>query len=192
MQRRGYMDDDLMQAVATGDEGAFDILVVRHRNWVYRLLHAFTHNPDQAEDLVQEVFCRVHVQAVHYTAQGQFVAWLKRIAVNMGKDYLTQQQRAAFVPLSEVQEMPDSNARTDPLASLMTQLVHDEVRDAILTLPDDQRLAVVMRFFGAMSVQEIAWAMKCPEGTIKSRLFHGLRRIRERVISRSDGEREPQ
>ena len=69
------------------------------------------------------------------------------------------------------------------------------MRGAILSLPDDQRLTIVMRYFGAMSVQEIAWAMKCPEGTIKSRLFYGLRRIRDLVAAGSaldsDSERIP-
>ena len=185
MHMGGHWEDDLMHAVVDGDEAAFDSLVRRHRNWVCRLLYAFTHDADQAEDLTQEVFCRVHRYAGQYTAQGQFLAWIKRIAVNVGKDFLTQKQKAALLPLSEFEDMPAESGDTDPLALLMAQEVREELRMAILSLPDDQRLTIVMRYFGVMSIQEIAWAMKCPEGTIKSRIFHGLRRIRETVAARS-------
>lgn len=191
MHRGENTEDDLMEAVVDGDEAAFDTLVRRHRNWVCRLLYAFTHNQDQAEDMTQEVFCRVHRHARQYTAQGQFLAWLKRIAVNVGKDFLVQKERANLIPLDDCQDMPEEDGSTDPLALLMAQEIREEMREAIFSLPDDQRLTIVMRYFGAMSVQEIAWAMKCPEGTIKSRLFYGLRRIRELVAPRSDSERIP-
>ncbi len=181
MHMRGHTDDDLMRAVTGGDENAFAILVGRHRNWVCRLLNAFTHDPDQAEDLAQEVFHRVHRHADQYKAQGQFVSWLKRIAVNLGKNFLAQKHRAVLVPLSECQQIAAEGGGTDPLALLMAQAVRSEMREAILSLPEGQRKAIVMRYFGAMSVQEIAAAMNCPEGTVKSRLFHGLRRIRSRM-----------
>ncbi len=184
-----HTEDDLMQAIANGDKPAFDTLVRRHRSWVYRLLRAFTHNHDEAEDLTQEVFFRVHRHAPQYTAQGQFIAWLKRIAVNIGNDFHAQRHKAAFIPLSECQDVPADQGSTDPLNMLMAQEISAELREAILSLPDDQRITLVMRYFGAMSVQEIAWAMKCPDGTTKSRLFHGLRRIREWVSAQSTQER---
>lgn len=190
MHMRGYTDDDLMRAVAGGDEDAFAILVGRHRNWVRCLLNAFTHDPDQAEDLAQEVFHRVHRHIGQYRAQGQFVPWLKRIAVNLGKTFLAQKHRAVLVPLSECQQIEAGGAGTDPLALLMAQAMHSELREAILSLPDGQRKVIIMRYFGAMSVQEIAAAMNRPEGTIKSRLFHGLRRIRSRMTPHSGEEGE--
>ena len=192
MHMRGHTDDDLMRAFAGGNEDAFAILVGRHRNWVCRLLNAFTHNPDQAEDLAQEVFRRVLQHAGRYRAQGQFVSWLKRIAVNQGKNFLTQKRRSILVPLSECQQIEAGGGCTDPLELLMAQAVRSEMREAILSLPESQKKAIVMRYFGAMSVQEIAAAMGCPEGTIKSRLFHGLRRLRLHMTPRSSEEGEEQ
>ena len=192
MHMRGHTDDDLMRAFAGGNEDAFAILVRRHRNWVCRLLNAFTHDPDMAEDMTQEVFHRVHRHAGRYRAQGQFVSWLKRIAVNQGKNFLAQKHRAVLVPLSECQQIEARDGCTDPLALLMAQAVRSEMRKAILSLPENQRKAIVMRYFGAMSVQEIAAAMHCPEGTIKSRLFHGLRRVRLHMTPHLDEEGEEQ
>ena len=192
MHTRGQTDDGLMAAARHGDEAAFAALVRRHRGWVCRLLCAFTRDPDQAEDLAQEVFCRVHRHAGRYAAQGQFVAWLKRIAVNQGRDWLDRDRRAAFVPLAECRDVPAAGGPADPLALLMAQAVRRELREAILALPDDQRVAIVMRYFGAMSVPEIAVALGCPDGTVKSRLFHGLRRIRARVAPRFDPPGDPE
>ena len=181
MHTRGDIDDGLMRAVAGGDEAAFAALVGRHRDWVCRLLNAFTHDLDQAEDLAQEVFRRVYRHADQYRAQGQFLSWIKRIAVNLGKNFLAQKHRAVLVPLSECQQIKAEGEGADPLLLLMAQAVRSELRVAILSLPEDQRKTIVMRYFGAMSVPEIAAAMDCPEGTVKSRVFHGLRRVRSRM-----------
>ena len=185
-----HTDDGLMQAVAAGDEAAFAVLVARHRNWVCRLLTAFTHSAEQAEDLAQEVFCLVHAHAGRYTAQGQFVAWLKRIAVNKGRDFRAQRRPPAPLPLAACREMPAPAAHFDPLTLLLAEVVRAELREAVLALPDAQRDAVVLRFFGAKSVAEIAAAQGCPEGTVKSRLFGGLRRIRASLASFPDSDPE--
>jgi RNA polymerase sigma-70 factor (ECF subfamily) len=169
-------DDDLMGAVAGGDSAAFDVLLHRHRCWVRSIVVAFVRDPDLAEDLVQEVFTRVHANAARYVPQGQFVAWVKRIAVNLGRSAFRRPR--SDISLSDLDDSQDHTGVVDPTALLMQEAVSQEVRDAVASLPDDQRLAVVMRYFGAMSIAEIAWAMQCPEGTVKSRIFHGLRRVR--------------
>ena len=131
--------------------------------------------------MAQEVFHRVYRHADQYRAQGQFLSWLKRIAVNLGKNFLVQKRRAALVPLSECQQIKAEGEGTDPLLLLLAQAVRSEMREVILSLPEGQRKVIVMRYFGAMSVSEIAEAINCPEGTVKSRLFHGLRRVRSRM-----------
>jgi RNA polymerase sigma-70 factor, ECF subfamily len=181
MWQRTATDDTLMQAVSEGDEVAFSELMRRHRRQVCQLLRVFTQDREQAEDLAQEVFARVHRHAGDYTAQGRFPIWLKRITINLAKNFL-KQKRGACVPLDEGgAEEGITDNRFDPMAVLMSKGIREEVRATIEALPDEQRLTLVMRYFGDMSVKDIAWAMKCPEGTVKSRLFHGLKRIRESV-----------
>jgi RNA polymerase sigma-70 factor (ECF subfamily) len=72
--------------------------------------------------------------------------------------------------------------------ALASSALRDDLRAAIQALPDEQRLAMVMHYFGDMSLQDIAWAMKCPVGTIKSRLFYALRRVRQTLTARWDEE----
>jgi len=115
-------------------------------------------------------------RAGDYIAQGQFVAWLKRIAVNLAKDFL-RRERTALEPLDALAAAAETHP-FDPTTALLSDVLRHDLRQAIQSLPDEQRLVLIMRYFGDMSVQDIAWAVRCPEGTVKSRLFHGLRRVR--------------
>jgi RNA polymerase sigma-70 factor, ECF subfamily len=188
MLQRAASDDDLVQAAAGGDDAAFSELMRRHRQWVCALMRAFVHDPEQAEDLAQEAFCRVYRYAGDYTAQGSFVPWLKRIAANLAKDELRKQRKATLVSLTEIEETLVSDKRSDPMAALASGVMREELRAAIQRLPDEQRLALVMHYFGDMSLPDIAWAMQCPVGTIKSRLFYGLRRVRETLTEQSEAD----
>jgi RNA polymerase sigma-70 factor (ECF subfamily) len=188
MPRPIASDDDLMQAVADGDDAAFSELMQRHRSWVRSLLRAVVRDDEQAEDLTQEAFCRVHQHASDYVAQGNFVAYLKRIAVNLAKDFLHKQKQATIVSLSELEETQVEDNPFDPMAALASEVLHKDVRAAIQSLPDEQRLALVMHYFGDMSLQDIAWAMKCPLGTVKSRLFNALRRVRRTLTEKWENE----
>ncbi|HZT44397.1 MAG TPA: sigma-70 family RNA polymerase sigma factor [Chthonomonadaceae bacterium] len=178
MRYREGTDDDLVRAIAEGDPAAFSELMQRHRRWVFNLLSTITHDREQAEDLTQEVFTRVHRHAGCYRGQGQFPAWLKKIAVNLARSYLTRQKQAPLLSLSTLEVELAQDERFDPMMAFLSKGLQEEIRAAIASLPDEQRLAVIMRYFGGMSIQDIAWAMQCAEGTIKSRIFHGLRSVR--------------
>jgi len=171
MSPGGDRDDQLMQAVAAGNETAFAELMHRHRQRVYHQVRAIVQDSTQAEDLTQEVFARVYRNAGDYTAQGSFTPWLRRIALNMARSHLRQQRRVSHLSLSDLErerELPDTDA-SDPMQAMLTKGLNEDVRTAIQALPDEQRFALIMRYFGDMSLQEIGWAMRCPEGTVKSR-----------------------
>jgi RNA polymerase sigma-70 factor (ECF subfamily) len=157
--------------------------VRRHRSWVRSLTFAIVGHSELAEDLTQETFCRAYQNAARYQSQGNFTAWLKRIAVNLGRDALRSRKTAETVPVDEMHETLVDKNGVDPLEALASEVLREEMRDAIASLPDEQRLALAMYYFGNMSLQDVAWAMKCPVGTVKSRLFNGLRRVRRRLAA---------
>src|SRR5438552_52561 len=177
-------DDDLMQAAAAGDEAAFGELMRRHQSWVRSLIRAVVQSQEQAEDLTQEAFCRVYQHLGRYAAQGQFTAWLKRIAVNLAKDHLRRKTHATLLPLDEIEEMRVEDSRFDPEAALASAVLRDDVQKAIRLLPDTQRLPLMLHYFHDMSLQEIALMMDCPVGTVKSRLHYALRRVRQTLTAR--------
>jgi RNA polymerase sigma-70 factor, ECF subfamily len=176
-------DDALMRAVVGGDHEAFRTLLQRHGGWVRSLLGAIVR--EHADDLAQEVFCRVYQRAADYTGRGQFAPWLKRIAVNLAKDFLRKQKGALTIGLEDIEGALTSDDQSNPVAALLSSALRQELRSAIRALPDKHRRVIVMRYFGGLSLQDIAGAMKCPLGTVKSRLFNGLRQIR-RSLTREE------
>ena len=175
MRRPTGSDDCLIQNAVRGDTAAFAALVRRHRPWVVRLLGSFTTDPDAAEDLAQEVFTRLHRHAGSYKSRGQFVAYLKQLALNVGRSHLRRSPGVTLVAWDEIKE-PLSE---DLLEAVLTRQVQAELRASVEELPPDQREAVLLHYFGGWTIPEIAARMQCPEGTVKSRLFHGIRKIRE-------------
>ena len=173
-------DDDLIRAAILGNDAAFATLMHRHRDWVRRLMAAFVHDTEQAEDLAQEVFCRVHTRLGDYAAQGKFTAWLKRVAANVARDHLRRRRkRGVLVPLDSLENTPTEEPGVDPAVVFASRMMREELREALTLLPDDQRQVMILHYFGDRSVEDIAAALHCPLGTVKSRLFHGRRRIRE-------------
>lgn len=185
MQRGG--DDDLIRAARDGDETAFAALLQRHRDWVCRLIYAVVQDQEQAEDLTQEAFYRVYQNLGFYTAQGQFVPWLKRIAVNLARNFLRdrlrdQRRESALTRHTEQRPGP----QTDPAAILASRLLQEEIRDVLERLSPEARQALALHYFAGLSIQEIAERADCPEGTVKSRLFHARRLVRQAFRSKTD------
>jgi RNA polymerase sigma-70 factor (ECF subfamily) len=165
----------------------------RHRDWVRWLLRSFVRDAEQVEDLAQETFARVYGHRQEYIPRGKFVAWLKRIAVNQAKDFLRRQKTRAETALEEGEELLVADRRYEPMAALANGCLQEDLRAAIARLPDEQRLPVIMHYFGDMTLPDIAWAVGCPVGTVKSRLFYGLRRVRQMLKEQwtDDCEKEP-
>lgn len=86
-------DDEFIEAAIQGSKTAFALLVQHHWDWVHRLIFSIVQDHHHAEDLTQEVFFQVYSRLVNYKAQGKFVAWLKRIAVNRAKNFLRDHRR---------------------------------------------------------------------------------------------------
>jgi RNA polymerase sigma-70 factor, ECF subfamily len=191
MRRPTGDDDSLLQRAVRGEAACFTELVRRHRPWVCRLLSAMTSDPEMAEDLAQEVFTRLHRHGASYKSQGQFVAYLKQLALNVGRSYLRRIPGVTLVAWDEQKES-SGELSGDLLDAILTRQVQAEVRASIEALPQGQREATLLHYFGGWTVPEIAARMQCPEGTVKSRLFHGVRKIREALTLSSTNQKEEQ
>ncbi len=176
-------DHELMERLSRGDEQAFAILYERHREWVGFYLGGFCDTEEDREELVQDVFARIHRAAPRYAPTAAFTSWARQIARNTGIDYLRRCERRAAGSQAELpEELHD--LRFEPGRAVRSDLVREELRRAIEALPEPQRLAVVMRYFGTMELKEIAWALRCPVGTVKSRIHHALRSIAQELRRR--------
>jgi RNA polymerase sigma-70 factor, ECF subfamily len=174
MRRTTGTDDSLIERAASGDQAAFAELTRRHRPWVVRALRAFVQSNDGAEDLAQEVFTQLFRSAGRYRGDGRFIAFLKAIALNVGRTHLRRGGRASLVSWDDVGEP----LAEDLVEAVLGRALQADIRDAIARLPQDQRDALLLRHFAGLSIPEIAQRLGCVEGTVKSRLHHGLRKVR--------------
>jgi RNA polymerase sigma-70 factor (ECF subfamily) len=171
------MDDArLVTSFQRGDEGAFDLLVERHRRRIYSLVCRLA-NPAEADDLAQEVFIAAYRTLPNFRGEARFSTWLYRIAVHVCSHHL-RRRKADTSDLSELEDQFADDVREhDPERTAMTSELQRQVREAIASLPYKLRLVVVLRDMHGLSYEEIAQVVGCPIGTVRSRLHYATDRL---------------
>ncbi|HMD15325.1 MAG TPA: RNA polymerase sigma factor [Terriglobales bacterium] len=182
-------DVDVMLRVKTGDESAFSYLVQKYRRPMVGFMYRLCHNPSTAEELAQEVFLRVYRSRTSYEPSAKFTTWLYRIATNLAVNHArdTRHERPEnTVRLDE----PDQETGTTPdLAddslSAEDQILKRErlaaIRSKVNSLPERQRVAVIMHKYQQMDYREIAGVLKLSESATKSLLFRAYETLREQL-----------
>ncbi|HET6379994.1 MAG TPA: RNA polymerase sigma factor [candidate division Zixibacteria bacterium] len=169
------MDDrGLVDAVLAGDRDAFRILVEREQVAVFRACLRILGRPHDAEDVAQESFVMAYRSLGTYRGRGSLGAWLMRIATRQAFRRLGQ--RRADVELTP--GMPLTAPDPDPLAAALAGERQREVRLAVAALSEPYREVVALRYFGELSLEEIARATGRPLNTVKTHLRRGLERLR--------------
>ncbi|MFO7769217.1 MAG: RNA polymerase sigma factor [bacterium] len=180
----------LVEACRQGDAPAFNLLVWRWEKPLYNFVYKYVGHADTAEDLVQETFVRVLKHIGRYTHRGSFSTWLYRIAINLCKDHL-KKKRLPTVSLHDCRTtasgekvyVKDRVAGDGPPADAAADAedVGETVRRLLSGLPEEQRVVILMKEYQEMTFREIAEVLEVPEGTLKSRLYHGLRAMRSQL-----------
>ena len=186
-------DEDLIVAHRQGDAEAFGELMNRYSRSLYNYLLRMTADRGQAEDLFQGVFMHVHRKAGRFRAGGSFKSWLFAIATNLAIDEARKQRhRPLTVPLDCARQGNPSGppaARTperDPAEQAVVSDRRAMVREAIGRLPKRQRAALVMSYYHELSHREIADAMGCSVGTVKTHLSRALQTL-ARLLPAEEG-----
>ncbi len=184
----GCSDLLLVERVKEWDDvRAFDEIVRRHKQRIFSYVCRMTHDSPDAEDLTQEVFIRAYQSRHRFRADAAVDTWLYRIATNLVIDRFRRNQRAPqpWVPLDEDDDTPDAlpatDRESDPEARAQLGELQREVRRAVQTLPPKLRGAVVLHDIEGLSYEEVAEALGCPVGTVKSRLFNGRHLLRRKL-----------
>ena len=169
-------DAALMVRVKDGDSDAFGDLVERHKNGVVNYLTHMTRDRDRAEELAQEAFLRLYQKSAYYQESGKLVPYLLRIATNLLR---TQERRSRrwrdLIGLVESSgRAPDPSPQREALSSEATE----QVGIALAQLPSRYRAPIVLREIEGLSYREIAEALSCREGTVKSRINRGREQLR--------------
>ncbi len=170
-------DADLIRRARAGDRLAEEALVTRHYRNVYNLAYRLTRNPDEAHDITQEAFIRVHNALPNFRGDANFTTWIFRIVRNVFLDERKKQRVRQHSSLEDMVELEDSQVsrqiedpRPGPDWTVERQEVSAIVHEAVLELPELPRLMIALYHFQHRSYEEIAEILELPIGTVKSRL----------------------
>jgi RNA polymerase sigma-70 factor (ECF subfamily) len=180
-------DQELVRRAQAGDRRAFDLLVLKYQQKVVNLIGRYVRDPAEVLDVAQDAFLKAYRALDGFRGDSAFYTWLYRIAVNTVKNHLVAQgRRPPGDDLeADVAEQMDLGARlrenATPERHLLTDEIARTVQQALDALPDDLRTAIVLRELEGMSYEEIATAMECPIGTVRSRIFRAREAIDKRL-----------
>ena len=187
----GDSDLALVQRTVAGDQRAYELLVIKYQRRIERLIGRMVRDSHLVEDIAQETFIRAYRALPQFRGEAQFYTWLYRIAVNTAKKALMDLKRDPLIYESAmaVHDESDETSRprhepsTDetPETVLAAQEIAAAVNAAMEALPEDLRQAVTLREIEGLSYEEIASAMNCPIGTVRSRIFRAREAISSRV-----------
>lgn len=180
---RAHMEDyDLIMLAKRGDQDAFSVLVKRYHQQLFNMLHALVGNWDEADDLAQETFLKAHRALPGFEGRAQFYTWLYRIGVNCWKDWckMPRVQREIAESSEDGQSLFDLQISAD---SSDAQVEKNEMQymleQALAKLPEEYRVAVVLREIDGLGYEEMADVLNCSVGTVKSRLFRGRTQLKK-------------
>jgi RNA polymerase sigma-70 factor, ECF subfamily len=185
-------DQTLVERTVAGDQRAYELLVIKYQRRIQRLIGRMVRDVDLVEDIAQETFIRAYRALAQFRGEAQFYTWLYRIAVNTAKKALGDLKRDPLVSQSALRGGGEEDDETSAVENELTTFETPEtvlaakeiaatVNSAMEALPEELRQAITLREIEGLSYEEIAEAMNCPIGTVRSRIFRAREAISIKV-----------
>lgn len=183
MESNRDIDQALVERVQRGDKKAFDTLVLKYQQKVANLIGRYVRDPSEVLDVTQEAFIKAYRALPNFRGDSAFYTWLYRVAINTAKNHLAAMSRRP--PQDDIEaetaEQTDAGARLKeqdtPEHLAMQAEIAATIKKAVEELPEELRTAITLRELEGMSYDEIAQAMDCPIGTVRSRIFRAREAI---------------
>ena len=181
-------DHELIQSFVQGNTGAFECLVLRHKDKLYTSILFLVKDKYLAEDIFQDVFIRVidTVRGGRYTEEGKFLPWAMRIAHNLCVDHFRKVKRTPTIKTGDDTDIFEILNFTEesPEEKLIKKQSHNRVRDMLDLLPEDQREVIILRHYADLSFKEIATMTNCSINTALGRMRYGLINLRKMMVQK--------
>ncbi|MGH2746851.1 MAG: RNA polymerase sigma factor [Actinomycetota bacterium] len=186
MEGRPLEDEELVARAKSGDVDAYEQLVQRHQDVAYRTAYLVGGSTGEAEDACQEAFVKAY-QALHRFRRGAaFRPWLLAIVANEARNRLRSASRRAGLALRVAEDRRSGDAAPSPEAAALAGEDAAELLDALARLGEADRLVIAYRYFFDLTEAEMAEALGCARGTVKSRLSRALARLRSILSERAE------
>ncbi len=177
-----------MARIGRGDEDAFEILVNRHQTSILNLVYHFIGDRTQAKDLAQEVFIRVWQSAKSYEPKAKFTTWIYRITVNLCFNELKSARRRKWFSFNRSDEDGEhsfeetlADSASSPEALLLEKERSRQISDALQSLAENQRMALILKRYDGLSYQEISQVISCSVPAVESLLVRAKRTLQEKM-----------
>jgi RNA polymerase sigma-70 factor (ECF subfamily) len=174
-------DEELIKRFQDGDNYAFDQIVKRYKDQLLNFVYRFINDLTEAEDIVQETFCRVFTHKNYYRNVAKFSTWIYTIASNLSKTELRRRKRRRYFLLNDnkSKEAQIENHDTNPEQDANTRVTEKMIQDAISKLSPKFRQVIILRDIQGFSYEEISEMIHVPLGTVKSRVNRGRLKLQE-------------
>ena len=190
-------DHTLVQRARSGDERAFRLLVERYQKKVYAVALGMVKDREEAMDVVQEAFVKVHRSLDTFKADATFYTWLYRITVNVCIDVIRRRgaMRTDSVEFDERigHDLAEANLGaissqlgSNPEKSVLQRELGEKIQEALEQIPEKHRAILLLRELDGLSYEELAQVLEIPKGTVMSRLFHARAKV-QKLLSESLG-----
>lgn len=155
----------------------FNMLVRGYQQRIYWMVRKMVIDHDDADDITQEVFIKVHRAIDSFREDSQLYTWLYRIATNECLTFLSKKRRRFFLPIEDVSQ--ELIVKIDSMPSVGGDEIQKKLQKALLTLPDKQRLVFNLKYFEEMPYEEMARVTGTSEGALKASYHHAVKKIEE-------------
>lgn len=180
---KSVSDEELVRRVQSGDKAAFNALVLKYQHKIANLVLRYVHDPALSLDVTQETFIKAYKGLHSFRGDSAFYTWLYRIAINTAKNHIVSEVRRTpdiGVDAQDAEQIVGESALKEyatPEAELLSSELQVAVQKAVESLPEDLKTAITLRELEGMSYEDIAQAMSCPIGTVRSRIFRAREAI---------------
>jgi RNA polymerase sigma-70 factor, ECF subfamily len=184
-------DSEIISLILDGDRHAFRLLVEKHQSMVFRTCMGFVHDRDEADDLTQDIFLQAFQSLQGFKGEATFSTWIYRIAVNASLNRVRKNSRnpilqridSFFHPTSEKEDLVTVSDAENPETILIREENSRWVRNALDSLPENQRTAIILSKYDELSQKEIAEIMKTSEGAIEALIQRAKANLRIKLSS---------
>jgi RNA polymerase sigma-70 factor (ECF subfamily) len=171
-------EQQLISRAREGSQEAFRVLVERHMKHAYNVAFGFVGNHEDAAEVAQEAFCRAHRALSSFREEAGFGTWIHRIVMNLAMNRVKRNRARAEREVDT--DHPVAQGAAGP-ENVREEDLREHIERALHELPTLQRAVVILRHMDGLSTKQVSRILRCSEGTVKTHLFRGLKKMREKL-----------